>query len=100
MVGGLAIAVLAPLAPLLGHGFHVIGLALAAPVAIWALLRGWRAHGRVEALALGGAGLGLMTLGLSLGHGDGREFALTALGAALLAAAHLFNMRMAPTPRG
>ena len=92
LVGSLALAVLAPFGDLLGHQVHVWGLAIAAPLALVALARGIRAHGRAPALALGIAGLALMGAGLTQ-HGHAAEFALTATGAALLVTAHLLNLR-------
>jgi len=95
LVGVAAIAALAPLAPMLGHRVHLIGFAVAMPLAALALARGYRGHGRRGPLALGAAGLTLMALGLALGHADPAEFALTASGAGALATAHVLNLRWA-----
>ena len=98
-VGGLALAALAPFSDLLAHQTHAIGFLLALPLAIIGLWRGRRAHGRTEPLCLGAVGLALMALALAATHGHAAEFAATATGAALLAAAHLANLRWLATGR-
>lgn len=98
LAGALAVAAAMPLEPLLGHGVHVIGLMVAVPLALFALIRGWLCHGRPLAVALGGAGLALLAAGIAVPHGDGREFALSAAGAGLLAAAHRLNLRWSRSP--
>ena len=92
LAGSLALAVLAPFGDLLGHGVHVWGLLIAMPLALFALVRGWRTHGRVGALLPGAMGLALMGAGLTQ-HGHLGEFVLTASGAALLVTAHVLNLR-------
>jgi len=92
LAGSLALAVLAPFGDLLGHQVHVWGLLIAMPLALVALIRGWRAHARPLALALGSVGLALMGGGLTQ-HGHLGEFLLTASGAALLVTAHVLNLR-------
>lgn len=74
-----------------GEGVHALLLAIAAPLALVALWRGWRLHGGVAPAALGGAGLALMTLAL-LAHE--LEQPLTVAGVSVLAAAHVLNWRM------
>ena len=92
LAGSLALAVLAPFGELLGHQVHVWGLLIAMPLALVALARGYRAHARPHALALGLTGLAAMGAGLTQ-HGHLGEFALTATGAALLVTAHILNLR-------
>lgn len=100
LAGGFAVALIAPLEPLLGHGVHVVGLLFALPLASYALVRGYLGHGRALPGAIGAVGLMLMIAGLAVGHDGGREFALTAVGAAILAGAHLINMRYCQPARG
>lgn len=92
-LGGLALAALAPFSDLLAHRTHAIGFLIALPLAVIALWRGRRAHGRSTPLCLGAIGLTLMALALAATHGHAAEFAATATGAALLAVAHLANLR-------
>lgn len=92
LAGSLALAIMAPFGDLLGHQVHVWGLAVAMPLALVALVRGLRAHGRPQALLLGGTGLALMAFGL-VQHGHLGEFLATAGGAALLVTAHILNLR-------
>lgn len=77
---------------LLDPAFHRAGLALA--IAIGAATLGYGAlhHGRRGPLALGAAGLALMAAGLLARHGLG-EALLTISGVALVAAAHIRNLR-------
>jgi hypothetical protein len=79
-------------APLLHEGVHEIGLAIAVVLGGIALGRGIRAHGRRTPLAIGGVGLGLMTLGIMLPH-DGSEIVATVIGVTLLAVGHWLNQR-------
>ncbi len=71
---------------------HRIGLGLA--VLIGGVTLGLNAlrHGRAGPLVIGGCGLGLMTLGLFAPHGLA-EAALTISGVALVATAHVRNIR-------
>lgn len=78
--------------PWLGHNVHVWGLALALPVAALALWRGAARHGRWAVAAVGATGLTLMALSLAVGHGSW-ELPLSVTGVALLATAHLANLR-------
>lgn len=88
-----ALVALAPLAPMLRHDVHIWGFGLAAPLALMALGLGARAHRRLGALALGMGGLATMAAGLFVAHGGVGELALSAGGAALVAIAHLLNLR-------
>ncbi|HEY3949715.1 MerC domain-containing protein [Phenylobacterium sp.] len=71
---------------------HVVLIAFAAPLAVFALAR--RVHGRwppTRLLALGFAGVGLLAWG-AFGP-EGSEVAATVAGAATLGVAHLWNWR-------
>jgi len=80
---------------LLNPAIHHIGLVLA--VTIGAVTIGANAlrHGHRLPLALGVCGLSLMTLAIFSAHGAG-ESVLTIGGVALLATAHVVNLRRAP----
>lgn len=93
LAGALLVAVLAAGGGLAGHAVHAVGLAVALPLAAFALWRGVRRHRRPAVLLLGVAGLGLMAASLGLGHGGAGEIALSVLGVTLLGAAHLLNLR-------
>ncbi|MEA1940653.1 MAG: MerC domain-containing protein [Pseudomonadota bacterium] len=78
----------------LSHDWHIVLLALAAPVSLVAL--GWgmktvRAGWRVFAVGL--AGLVLMAIGASHAFGPTAETVLTLIGVSVLAGAHLANWR-------
>ena len=77
---------------LLDPAMHRVGLALAIPVGGIGLGVGIARHGKREPLALGAAGLALMTLALFAGHGPA-EAALTIAGVTLVAWAHWRNVR-------
>jgi len=79
---------------LLAPVIHRIGLGLAIVVALVALGAGYRRHGGRGPLAVGLAGLGLMTGALFAAHG-GPEAVLTVAGVVLVACAHLWNLRRA-----
>ncbi len=77
-------------AALANPAWHEIGFALAMLLGAVALGRGFAAHRRVRPLLLGGAGLALMGLGLTMPHGAG-EIGCTVAGVILLACAHRLN---------
>lgn len=82
----------------LGHFFadpiiHEVGLALAIIVGALALGAGMRRHRSLAPMVIGGVGLLVMGAALFVPHGAG-ESALTVIGVALVAVAHLLNMRM------
>lgn len=79
---------------LLAPAIHEVGLALAILVGIVTLGLGLRRHGRLGPLAMGACGIALMTAALMVGHGV-PEAALTIAGVALVAAAHIRNLRHA-----
>lgn len=74
------------------HSVHAAGLALAIPLAAFALGRGIVLHGYALPAAVGGLGLGVMAGALSLPHGGGETF-YTLLGVAIVALGHDLNRR-------
>jgi len=90
------------LVPVLGLGggaflapeIHEIGLALAVAVGVVTIGMGALRHGRMGPLVIGGAGIALMAAALVVGHGPA-EAVLTILGGALVAYAHIQNLRLA-----
>lgn len=80
----------------LSHRVHAVGLALALPLAVFALWRGVQQHGRHAIVVLGGVGVGLMAASLIVGHGSS-ETMLSVSGVTFLAAAHLLNLRWSRT---
>jgi hypothetical protein len=79
---------------LLSPAIHRIGLALAVLVGLVTLGLGVRRHGQLAPLALGACGIALMAGALAAGHGL-PEAVLTIGGVALVAAAHIRNLRHA-----
>jgi hypothetical protein len=77
---------------LLDPRIHEAGLAIAIAIGALGLGFGVMRHGRRLPLTLGGAGLGLMALGLALPHGL-LETLATVPGVILLASAHIINLR-------
>ena len=73
---------------------HEIGLALAVAIGVASLGFGMWRHGRPGPLAIGALGLGLMALALASRHGL-MEAVLTISGVALVATAHIRNLRHA-----
>ncbi len=92
LAGTLLLSVFAATGDWLGHNVHLIGLAVALPLAAVALWRGVVLHGRGIIAALGAAGIALMAASLVAGHG-GNEIALSITGVLLLGAAHWWNLR-------
>jgi hypothetical protein len=92
-----AAPLLAPgLSEMLGadHGWHLALLALAAPIAIFALGWGTRASGAGRTVFLiGMVGLALMALGAGHVFGTLGDTAITLAGVSLLAGAHISNWR-------
>lgn len=78
---------------LLNPWIHRIGLAVAIAVGMATLAVAAAKHGRIDNLRLGGIGLGLMAGALSVDHGL-PEAVLTVVGVALVATAHLRNLRL------
>ncbi|WP_079730320.1 MerC domain-containing protein [Novosphingobium mathurense] len=77
---------------LLSPAIHRFGLALALVVGLVSLGFGVMRHGRVAPLIVGGLGLALMAMAIAVGHGL-PEAVLTVLGVALVAIAHIANLR-------
>ena len=77
---------------LLAPAIHRVGLALAIAVGSVTLVLGVIRHGDPVPLQVGAAGIGLMAFALFVGHGTA-EAVLTVMGVALLAWAHLRNLR-------
>lgn len=93
LAGSVLLAALSATGGLWNHEVHAIGLAIALPLAIFALVRGVRLHNRHLVVVLGGTGLVLMTGSLFLAHGGWAEIAMSVSGVLLLASAHLLNLR-------
>lgn len=79
---------------LLSPAIHEVGLALAILVGLFTLGLGMLRHGNLGPLALGALGIALMAAALATGHGS-TEAILTIAGVALLAIAHIRNLRHA-----
>jgi hypothetical protein len=77
---------------LLAPAIHRVGLVLAIVVGSITLVMGVVKHGDPLPLQAGAAGIGFMVVALLVGHGSA-EALLTILGVALLAWAHLRNLR-------
>ena len=77
---------------LLAPEIHRVGLALAIAVGSITLVLGVVRHGDPVPLQVGAAGIGFMAVALFVGHGSA-EGVLTIMGVALLAWAHLRNLR-------
>lgn len=77
---------------LLAPAFHRVGLVLAIGVGAVTLVMGVLRHGDPVPLQVGAAGIALMGFALFVGHGL-PEALLTIAGVALLAWAHLRNLR-------
>ena len=77
---------------LLAPEIHRVGLALAIAVGSVTLVLGVVRHGDPVPLQIGAAGIAFMAVALFVGHGTA-EAVLTIMGVALLAAAHLRNLR-------
>ncbi len=92
LAGSVLLAVASVGGGFFSHELHAVGLALALPLAVFALWRGARRHGRRAVLVLGGCGVSLMAASLAVGHGSS-ETMLSVTGVSLLAAAHLLNLR-------
>lgn len=90
LVTGLGLGGEAFLAP----SIHRTGLALAVLVGIVTLGIGALRHGDIAPMAIGAVGIALMTAGLFVPHGF-PEAAFTVAGVALVAAAHIRNLRHA-----
>jgi hypothetical protein len=93
LLGAMLLSGLALAGGMLGHDVHVVGLALALPLAAVALWRGLRVHGRLGILLVGIVGIGLMAASVFMAHGGSLEMALSVGGVIVLALAHVWNLR-------
>lgn len=93
LAGFLLLSLFAMSGDLLDHRVHVVGLALALPLAAVALWRGWRKHGRGWIAGVGVAGLTVMAASLVVDHGHVTEMLVSMAGVTLLALAHWRNLR-------
>jgi uncharacterized membrane protein len=93
LAGSLLIAALSAGGGVWSHEAHMVGLAIAIPLAGFGLWRGVQRHGRWLVAAIGGLGLGLMAGALFAAHGAAAEVLYTVLGVTLLGGAHLLNLR-------
>lgn len=94
----LALPFAALLGPSLGHWLldtetdvHWFLLAVAVPVSLWALLRGFRVHAGLFNLGLGISGLCAMFLGASHLAGEQYEVSFTVIGVIAVMIAHIRN---------
>lgn len=78
----------------LPESLHLVLLLFAVPVSAYALVHGYRHHGKVLPALFGGVGLGLLTAGVFAASSEAMETALTVGGGLLLATAHLRNWRL------
>lgn len=74
-------------------GVHLALVLLAAPLALAALLAGWRRHGRLRPLALGLVGLALLMATL-LVREEATERLVSLAGGLILIGAHVLNWRL------
>lgn len=79
---------------LLRPEIHQIGLALAVVIGVLTLGLSALRHGRTGPLLVGACGIALMAAAVITGHGPA-EAALTIGGVALVALAHIWNLRRA-----
>lgn len=79
---------------LLSPKIHEVGLLLAIAIGTVTLGLGALRHGAIGPLAAGGLGIALMAAGLASGHGLA-EALFTIAGVALVALAHIRNLRRA-----
>jgi hypothetical protein len=79
---------------LLRPEIHQIGLALAVVIGVLTLGLSALRHGRTGPLLIGACGIALMAAAVITGHGPA-EAALTIGGVALVALAHIWNLRRA-----
>ena len=79
---------------LLAPAIHEVGLALAIVVGVLTLGIGVLRHGQTGPLLIGASGIALMASALGVGHGL-PEAVLTIAGVALVATAHIRNLRHA-----
>jgi hypothetical protein len=93
LLGALLLSGLVVAGGMLSHDVHVVGLALALPLAAVALWRGVRVHGRLGVLLTGACGILLMAASVFAVHAGDLEMALSVSGVVVLALAHVWNLR-------
>ncbi len=94
LAGSLLLAVLSATGGFIfSHNIHMVGIAIAMPLAAFGLWRGVQRHGRWLVAALGGLGLGFMAGALLAAHGASAEAFYTVVGVSLLGGAHFLNLR-------
>jgi hypothetical protein len=93
LLGAVLIASMAVLGDYLTHEVHVVGLVIALPLAVVALWRGYRVHGRTGIVVTGLVGVGLMAASVFVSHAGSTEILLSVAGVSVLGAAHLLNLR-------
>ncbi len=93
LAGTLLLTMFAASSEWFSHNVHLVGLAIALPLAAVALWRGVIVHGRIGVAVLGALGIALMTISLFIGHGGSGEVALSVIGVILLGLAHFWNLR-------
>ncbi len=79
---------------LLNPAIHETGLALAIGIGVITLGLGALRHGQLASLLIGACGIALMAAALAVRHGPA-EALLTIAGVALVATAHIRNLRLA-----
>ena len=95
LAGSLLLTVFASGGGWFGHDVHFYGLALALPLAAYALWRGVAIHHRLGVALLGATGIALMAASLFIGHGGAGEVLVSVAGVSLLGLAHWWNLRAA-----
>lgn len=75
------------------HVFHHIIVWVVVPLAVWALLNGYRLHHQRRVLVLGLIGIALIFAAHYFEHQHKLEVALMIVAGLVLAAAHLTNLR-------
>lgn len=93
LAGSVLLAGLSATGGLWNHEVHAVGLAIAVPLAAFALVRGVRLHRQHVVAVLGGIGLAMMSVSVFLAHGSTYEIAISVCGVLMLASAHLLNLR-------
>lgn len=76
---------------------HPVIFALAVPMVMIALVRGWSCHRDRRPLLLGSADLTLLGFGLLAVEASAAEILLTVMGGLIVAIAHLLNWRLGRT---
>jgi hypothetical protein len=93
LAGTLLLTMFAASSEWFSHNVHLVGLAIALPLAAVALWRGVMVHGRIGVAVLGACGIALMAASLLIAHGGSGEVALSVAGVVMLGLAHFWNLR-------